>query len=648
MMTSVRAIRAVTACLAVVAVSISGLVPAVGASLASPTSPRATADLSTVLAQLPVVPQIDNGYAYAKFAVPAVNSTDSRGCGKRERVLLASATTKPRVAAGCKLVGGTWSVDAGTKMVRGSGAIDVVPLVSSKTVWNQGGFGWSNAQRRAFLLWYQKAPQECAVGAGGSGGASGAGCAYVLQTRAGLTAQVTDLTTEPKWRPTCGEIAGVTSILASWGLSVEPSAATKMQGKVGSCSGKVTVTRLNRTNPLPPTEAGNPFSAAGTAAGPRATTDVLNAAAGPPVPAALFGLHVPDVTGAAPQLQYEWLRLWDAKTGWEPLEQSRGTYYWKWIDDAVAYAEANGKKVIYVFGDTPGWAGPSASYPPTSLAEYRRYVQAVVSRYGNRIAAYEVWNEPNLFVPVSETLADLVDMTQAVYDIVKGGGLSSLVLTPSTTMRTGTAVYPFFSEYLVKLAARGWPVDGYTFHTYPRAAGGPEQRVQAIALFKALLVLAKAPVKPIWDTEINYGLGGLQEPQRDITGADAQGYLAQTFIDAVRYGVTQVDWYLWFSQYYKLLGIQTNPGTPETNHAWQWTHDQLVGSSLHACGGSGPAVVCGFSKGGTPFALAYSSSGAAVSVKVPSNLTTQCDIDGRCTPITGGAVTVGIRPVKLT
>lgn len=644
-MSSVRRIGVMTA---VLAMAVLGTVASPAGAAPTPLSPgqdRARSDVQTVLDLLPVVPQIDNGYTFASFAVPAVTRKDARGCGKEQRVLIASATTAPRVAAGCKLVGGSWKVDQGTRTVRGAGNIDVVPIVSAKTAWNQGAYGWSNDQRRSFLKWYQQTPRECAVGGGGR---SGAGCGYVLQSRAGLTAQITDLTTQPAWKPTCAEITATTSILASWGLSVEPAAATKMQSVVDRCSGSVTVKPLNRTNPVPPTTAGNPFMTGSAAGRPWSTTDVLKAPAGPAIGASLFGLHVPDVTAAPPTLQYEWLRLWDAKTGWEPLEQNRGTYYWKWIDDAVAFAESTGKKVMYVFGDTPGWAGPSPAYPPVDINEYRRYVQAVVARYGNRIAAFEVWNEPNLFVKESESLASLVEMTQVVHDTVKGAGLSSLVLSPSTTMRTGTAVYPFFSEYLVPLAKLGWPIDGFTFHTYPRAAGGPEKRVEAIALFKEMLALAKAPALPVWDTEINYGLGGLQETRREITGADAQGYLSQTFIDSVRFGVTQVDWYLWFPRDYSLLGIQTNPGTVETNAAWAWTHDLLVGSSLRACGNEGPAVVCGFSRGGSDFAVAYSSTGASIEVPVPAGLTTQCEISGRCSPISGGSVTVGIRPIKLT
>ena len=332
--------------------------------------------------------------------------------------------------------------------MRGAARVDVVPLVSAKTAWNQGAFGWSNAQRRSFLRWYQQAPRECAVG---SGGRSGPGCGYVLQSNARLTAQVD--------RP--DDAAGVEADLRGDRRShVDPRVVGPV-GRAGRSArdageGLLVLGRRDRpaAQPHEPGAAhrgGQPFLAPATAGRQWSTTQVLDAPAGPAIPASLFGLHVPELAAAAPQLSYEWLRLWDVKTGWEPLEQNRGTYYWKWIDDAVAYAEANGKKVMYVFGDTPGWAGPSAAYPPVDIAEYRRYVQAVVSRYGDRIDAFEVWNEPNLFVKASESLADLVEMTQIVHDTVKGAGLSSLVLTPSTTMRTGTAAYPFFSEYLVRL-----------------------------------------------------------------------------------------------------------------------------------------------------------------------------------------------------
>ncbi len=106
---------------------VAGAVPAT-AQPESPFDTRARSDIASVLDRLPVVPQIDNGYTFAGFAVPAVKGKDARGCDKRERVLIASASSKPRVGAGCRLIGGSWLVDGGKRTVR-------APLASTSYLW---------------------------------------------------------------------------------------------------------------------------------------------------------------------------------------------------------------------------------------------------------------------------------------------------------------------------------------------------------------------------------------------------------------------------------------------------------------------------------------------------------------------------------
>lgn len=621
------------------------VIAVVGLTVVPPASstaaPRDTT-VASVLGALETAPSMTLAYRFSDFGSPRPRAKDGRGCGERERVLLASATTRPSIGAGCTLRGGAWTVNGRT--VRSARAIDVVPLVSEKGAWSQGAFGWSPQTQRSFVRWYQGAGRECAV----SAARSTQGCGYVLQQRGsgGLSAQVTDRMSQTRTPLTCPEAAGITGILASWGLAVDPTVRARIEGADCS-SAPVRVATLNQANPVFAGSLRNPYLAPGVGSRAWMPTEVLSAPAGPVIDASQFGLHIPDVTGPEPSVPFTWLRLWDAKTGWEPLEQNRGTYYWEWIDRSVAYAEARGLRVMYVFGDTPAWAGPSPAFPPSSLNEFRRYVDAVVSRYGNRIAAYEVWNEPNLYSPISDQVANLVDMTLVVHDAVRRWAPGSLVLTPSTTMRTDTAVYPFFSEYLVPLAAKGWPVDGFTVHSYPRAAGGPAARAAHLGQFRQMLTLAGAPDLPVWDTEVNYGLGGLQEAKRDIGQPDASGYLAQTFLDSVRMGVTQTDWYLWFPRDYALLGIQTTPATIATNRAWQWVYDQLVGSRMRACSSTATAVICGFERGGTPFAIAWSSTGERTSIEVPSNLAVTCGISSGCTQITGGRVTVGIEPQRL-
>ena len=608
----------------------------------APGAGAADSGLDSVLERLPAAPPVAQGYAFKDFAVPAVARKDARGCGKRERVLISSAVVAPRVAPGCRLVGGTWWVDQGAKVIRGAARVDVVPLVSEKSVWTQGGFGWTNAQRRAYMIWQQQGARECVVGGGRQ-------CAFVLQSKGsgGRSASVTDVMSQTQWRTSCADAAGVVGTLASWGLAIPP--AEKARFAALNCPRSSVVVRpLNKVNPLADVNVGNPFQAPSVRERAFDTESVLTAPAGPAISPELFGLHVPYPDQAAPNVAYSWLRLWDARTGWEPLEQNRGTYYWKTLDDAVAYAEARGLKVLYVFGDTPPWAGPSPEFPPTDVTEYSRFVAAVVGRYGKRIHAYEVWNEPNLHSPISASVADLVEMTQILHSAVDRIGGGPLVLTPSINMRLVTTVNSFFAGYLTKLGSIGWPVDGYAVHTYPRAEGGPADRAMAISKFKQLLTLVGAPKKAIWNTEINYGLGGLQEPRRVIDGADAEGYLAQTFVDSVRLGVEHANWYLWFPHPYDLLGIQLTPASRGTLSAWSWAHRQLVGASLTACATSGAAVVCGFERDGERYALAYSSTGESVRVSVPATLLRQCDMVGACQPIVGKNVLVGIRPSRLS
>lgn len=625
------------------AFSLVGSIAVTAGLLVAPPAQAAGVTVGQSLQTLVVAPAMPLGFKFASFGAPRPKATDARGCGERERVLIASARTAPRVGAGCRLSGGSWVVNG--KTVNGAARIEATPLVSEKGAWSQGGFGWSVATQRSFVRWYRSSARECAVGSS----PATRGCSYTLQLKGTFekSASVTDLMLQKNSRLTCPQSAGILGILSSWGLALDPHVQTRIES-ADCLNTPVKVINKNRVNPVTAKTVGNAYlsgAALGRAYGP---TEVLNAPAGPVITADQFGLHVPDVNGPAPTIPFAWLRLWDAKTGWEPLEQNKGTYYWKWIDDSVAFAEARGYKIAYVFGDTPAWAGPSPAFPPTQLAEYERYVNAVVSRYGNRIASYEVWNEPNLYSPMSKDVANLVDMTLIVRAAVYRWAPNALVLTPSTTMRTDTAVYPFFTDYLLPLAKRGWPVDGFSVHTYPRAAEGPLIRSAQMSQFKQILELAGAPELPVWDTEVNYGLAGLQEAKRAISEPLASGYLSQTFFDSVRLGVTQTDWYLWFAQDYPLLGIQTTPETTRTNAIWRWTYDQLVGSRLRACYNSTSAVICGFERNGAGFAIAWSPRGGPSEVEVPTGLTRQCDISGDCSVISSSTVTLGIEPIRLS
>jgi len=104
----------------------------------------------------------------------------------------------------------------------------------------------------------------------------------------------------------------------------------------------------------------------------------------------------PEVTGAVP-LKAGMHRLWDMKTAWKDVNPSKGVFDWSVLDMRVAQSEATGARPMLVLGLTPTWAasdpnagdarwGLGTASPPKDINDWKNYVQAVVSRYGNRIA----------------------------------------------------------------------------------------------------------------------------------------------------------------------------------------------------------------------------------------------------------------------
>ena len=374
----------------------------------------------------------------------------------------------------------------------------------------------------------------------------------------------------------------------------------------------------------------------------------------------LFGLLAPPAWNSTPNVPYTTLRLWDSGVLWKDVEPRRGEFRWEALDHAVAVAERDRKRVLLVLGPVPQWASQDPDAPDESwgkgapgpfsefgLAAFDEYVNRIVARYGDRIWAYETWNEANLQNFWRGTPAEMAHMTQMVHDAVTRHGASSLVLSASATTRTEGSIYRFFPAYLRELAARGWPVDGFAVHAYPDADGTPSDVTDYVAQFKAYLAIAGAPALPIYNTELNYGLAGPgDKPHRDMDAMQSSGWLSRTFIDAVRLGVAQTHWFAWSPTYYGQYGIQLNPTSEASTLAWRTTHDWLVGATFVACRDPEGGVVCEFTRDGSPFWLAYADSDSIIDA--PLGATRWCDLRGGCASLDGSKVVIGVEPIRLS
>ncbi|RAJ28070.1 glycosyl hydrolase family 39 [Gelidibacter algens] len=104
------------------------------------------------------------------------------------------------------------------------------------------------------------------------------------------------------------------------------------------------------------------------------------------------------------------------QAGWAKCEKVPGVYDWKWLDDIIDYAVAN---------DIEPWLQPSYGNPAypgggginllnslmqsdEAYAAWDRWVEALVSRYKDRVKEWEIWNEPDLHGHIdAETSAKL-------------------------------------------------------------------------------------------------------------------------------------------------------------------------------------------------------------------------------------------------
>ncbi|MBI1258645.1 MAG: hypothetical protein GC204_14350 [Chloroflexi bacterium] len=90
---------------------------------------------------------------------------------------------------------------------------------------------------------------------------------------------------------------------------------------------------------------------------------------------------------------------------WDDIEPQREVWSIDRADALLKALEQRNLKVIARLSDAPEWAHPALGArgkdgfidaPPDNLADFGRFCGVLADRYKGRIAAYQIWNEPNL------------------------------------------------------------------------------------------------------------------------------------------------------------------------------------------------------------------------------------------------------------
>ena len=176
------------------------------------------------------------------------------------------------------------------------------------------------------------------------------------------------------------------------------------------------------------------------------------------------------------------------------------------LDAIVAEAEAHGLTILPILYWPPKWAQPVYEH----LDEYAAFIEAVVSRYGERFPAIELWNEENLkgFWGEDPDPAKYALVLKAGYEAAKGMRPSGRVSDPTrlkaaspTVYFGGTAGVPF--DYIRKVyEAGGGPYfDAMNVHPYSHPYAPEGDLDKKLENLRALMAEYGDAGKPIVITE---------------------------------------------------------------------------------------------------------------------------------------------------
>jgi hypothetical protein len=279
---------------------------------------------------------------------------------------------------------------------------------------------------------------------------------------------------------------------------------------------------------------------------------------GPPIPRSDIGvqihLHREDLEQIINQLQAlgaSWVKV---QVQWKLYEPEPGRYdeaLFQELDQLVSRATSHGIEVLLSVAKAPEWSRPTTELdgPPADYRYFEAFMSVLARRYQGNLAAYELWNEPNLqreWNGVRLSGADFVELLRYGADGVRGADPGALVISgaPATTGIDDGLTAIDDRRFLQQMldAGVGEVVDAVGAHPYgwanpPDARAATPDPVapthnnhpsfffaDTLAEYRALLDAAGLNQTPLWVTEFGWGsFDGLGAPP---PGAEFMRYVS--------------------------------------------------------------------------------------------------------------------------
>ena len=225
--------------------------------------------------------------------------------------------------------------------------------------------------------------------------------------------------------------------------------------------------------------------------------------------------------------QLGWVRI---TIRWSVVNPAPGVWQLADLDRDVAAARAHGVEVLALLSQTPEWlgGGPHGVVPPADLDPWREFVGRMARRYRGRIAAYEIWNEPDVD-DLGEGIGwdrDLdaapryVDLLHAAATVIRNEAPGTLIVAPALSSASTERTAQLWRQLESAVFADGAAVDDVdvvSVHQNVLDADPPGEWLVRLLSRKLYPLSAEAPAlarKPIWLTEFGWQSGQVGEARQ--------------------------------------------------------------------------------------------------------------------------------------
>lgn len=205
---------------------------------------------------------------------------------------------------------------------------------------------------------------------------------------------------------------------------------------------------------------------------------------------------------------------------WHDIQPSPNRWEWEYTDWLVRAADYYGLQVIARLDKPPAWVVEDAralAAPPRHLEEYATFVRRVAERYRGKVAAYIIWNEPNLAVewgnqrPDARAYAALLQVAAArIRAADPGARIVAAALAPTNENSARAQDDRAFLRELYAAGARDafdiLAVHPYGFGQSPDDPRGAHEGLNFARIldWREIMVAHGDAAKPLWITEFGY------------------------------------------------------------------------------------------------------------------------------------------------